>query len=226
MIKDELGNRRFYGVYRAIVSDNVDPLKNGRLKLQIPQVFGDAVTGWAWGISPSQSSALLPNIGDGVFVSFEGGDPSYPIWHGTFAQQPSAPIIDATAYSPVWSGTGLTFTGTPATGRYNRIGKQVFFQIKVAFNTVTNFGTGQYQLTLPVVPEGDYIFRNGGLHLGSTHYNIAADAEAGTTTVSLFHMQSGNGSNSFVYDDPFTGSNPVSLTTNGYMYISGTYFTV
>jgi hypothetical protein len=52
-------------------------------------------------------------------------------------------------YNPVWSGTGLAFTGTPATGSYLKLGNLVILQIDVLYTTVTNFGTGQYSLTLP-----------------------------------------------------------------------------
>ena len=141
----------------------------------------------------------------------------------TGATGPAWTIPSPITYTPTFSGTGLTFTGTPATGEYIQFGKYVFFNIKVTFNTITNFGTGQYHLTLPFAPDNDYIFRNGGIHQGSTHYNVAADAGAGTTTVDIYHMQSNNGSNSYVYDDPMTGTNPITLTTSGYMYVSGQY---
>lgn len=84
MIKDEYGNRRFFGVYRGIVQSNTDPLNKGRLKLQVPQVLGEAVTGWAWPIEQPGVARTLPEIGVGVFVMFEGGDPSFPLWIGTF----------------------------------------------------------------------------------------------------------------------------------------------
>lgn len=135
----------------------------------------------------------------------------------------TGPVSAVQTYSPVWSGTGLTYSGTPATGEYIQFGKCVFFNIKVLFSTVTNFGTGQYHLTLPFAPDNNYCFRNGGLHQGGTHYNIMADAGVGTTTVDIYHMQSSSGPNSYVYDDPMTGTNPVSITTSGYMYISGQY---
>jgi hypothetical protein len=53
------------------------------------------------------------------------------------------------SYTPVWSGTGLTYTGTPTSGFYIKIGNLVQIQITVDFDNVTNFGTGQYSLTLP-----------------------------------------------------------------------------
>lgn len=87
MIKDEYGNRRFFGVYRGVVYSTDDPLNKGRIKLKVPQIMADAVTGWAWPVVPLTNSGAplpVPNLGDGVFVSFEGGDPSFPLWIGTF----------------------------------------------------------------------------------------------------------------------------------------------
>jgi hypothetical protein len=83
MIKDEFGNARFAGVYRAVVVDNADPKNLNRLRLQRPQLLGTEVTGWCWGIFPNTFIAL-PNVGDGVWAMFEGGDPSYPTWLGAF----------------------------------------------------------------------------------------------------------------------------------------------
>ena len=80
MVVDEYGNHRFYGIYRAIVQANNDPIKQGRLKLTVPQVLFDQVTSWAWPIFPnSGSGATVPAVGDIVWVSFEGGDPSFPV---------------------------------------------------------------------------------------------------------------------------------------------------
>jgi len=84
MIKDEFGNRRFYGIYRGVVVDTNDPLNKNRIKVQVPQILLSEVTGWAWGMASSGTVRVAPSIGDGVWVQFEGGDPSYPIWVGTF----------------------------------------------------------------------------------------------------------------------------------------------
>jgi hypothetical protein len=69
--------KRFYGVYRAIVIDNKDPLDKKRLKLQIPQIFLTEITGWSW---PGSSVFFIPVIGSTVWAMFEGGDPSFPVW--------------------------------------------------------------------------------------------------------------------------------------------------
>jgi len=82
MIKDEFGNRRFFGVYRGVIAEVNDPNSQKRVKLSIPQVFGNVTTDWAW---PAEAY-LTPKIGQGVFVLFEGGDPSYPVYFGMFGE--------------------------------------------------------------------------------------------------------------------------------------------
>lgn len=84
MLKDAYGNVRFYGVYRGVVVDNLDPKGLGRLKVQVPQVLLDQVTDWAWAVHQPGVLRLTPPVGEGVMVMFEGGDPSFPIWLGTF----------------------------------------------------------------------------------------------------------------------------------------------
>jgi uncharacterized protein involved in type VI secretion and phage assembly len=76
----------FYGKYRAIVSDNQDPLMIGRIKAKAPDVFGDEESGWAMPCAPFGGSGMgffaVPAKGAGVWIEFEGGDPDYPIWSG------------------------------------------------------------------------------------------------------------------------------------------------
>lgn len=106
MIKDEFGNRRFYGLYRGIVVDNSDPLKKKRLKLKVPQVLGEEITEWAWSKETSSVKTKSPNPGQGVWVLFEGGDPSYPVWSGTFGTNVTQD--NHVLVNPMPSGTSLT----------------------------------------------------------------------------------------------------------------------
>lgn len=84
MLKDYQGNVRFYGLYRGVVVATDDPKSLGRLKLQVPQVLLNEVTDWAYGVAQPGVTRTTPDIGSGVFVMFEGGDPSFPVWLGTF----------------------------------------------------------------------------------------------------------------------------------------------
>lgn len=80
------GSQRFLGVYRGQVVNNKDPQKLRRVKLTVPLVTGDQPTDWAWPKDQSATYAQLPAVGQGVMVMFEGGDPSHPIWLGTFGK--------------------------------------------------------------------------------------------------------------------------------------------
>src|SRR6266536_570716 len=88
--------RRFYGKYRAIVVDNQDPSRLGRLRLKVPSVLGpDVVTGWAtpcapYGGAADQGFLFVPERDAGVWVEFEEGDLEFPIWVGTFWTRPDA----------------------------------------------------------------------------------------------------------------------------------------
>ncbi|MEE4279084.1 MAG: phage baseplate assembly protein V [Halieaceae bacterium] len=78
--------RRFYGKYRGTVINNIDPLQKGRLLLQVPDVDSLLPTTWALPCLPFTGRQMgmwaLPQIGAGVWVEFEQGDPDYPIWTG------------------------------------------------------------------------------------------------------------------------------------------------
>lgn len=78
--------KRYYGVYRGTVVSNADPLNSRRLRLKVPQVFADQTTDWAWCKDSSTTHFTTPAIGQGVWVMFEGGDPSFPIWTGSFGK--------------------------------------------------------------------------------------------------------------------------------------------
>ena len=77
----------YFGKYRGVVSDNADPNLRGRIKVRVPAVLGDAEA-WALPCVPYAGDKVgfffLPEPGTAVWVEFEGGDPSYPIWAGCF----------------------------------------------------------------------------------------------------------------------------------------------
>ncbi len=79
---------RFYGLYRGIVTDNDDDQSLGRIKAQIPTVLGDVESGWCMPCVPYAGDqvgiAFLPEVGSGVWIEFEGGDVSYPVWVGCY----------------------------------------------------------------------------------------------------------------------------------------------
>lgn len=78
--------QKFYGKYRGMVVNNIDPMGIGRIQVQVPDVTGLIPGGWAMPCFPFASTQLgfyaLPQIGGGVWVEFEQGNPDYPIWSG------------------------------------------------------------------------------------------------------------------------------------------------
>ncbi len=77
---------RHYGKYRGTVSDNQDPRKQGRLKVRVPEILGEVDSGWALPCTPYAGEKTgvytVPPVGAGVWVEFEAGDVSRPIWVG------------------------------------------------------------------------------------------------------------------------------------------------
>lgn len=77
------GIGRYYSSYRAYVTKNEDPQNQGRIKVCVPEVNGVIL----WALSKGQHGGfdngfkyLHPKIGDTVWVEFEDGDLSKPIW--------------------------------------------------------------------------------------------------------------------------------------------------
>lgn len=91
-ILERLRNR-FYGKYRGTVTD-VDA-QTCRIKARVPAVLGDTPTGWCMPCvpyaGPGVGIAFLPESGSGVWIEFEGGDVSYPIWVGCYWRQGEVP---------------------------------------------------------------------------------------------------------------------------------------
>ena len=89
---------QFFGKYRGRVLSNKDPLGRGRLRVQVPQVLeGSAV--WAMPCVPyagkERGFFAMPDVGTGVWVEFEAGDPSFPIWTGCFWNENDIPGSDS-----------------------------------------------------------------------------------------------------------------------------------
>jgi uncharacterized protein involved in type VI secretion and phage assembly len=85
---------RFYGKYRGIVTDNNDPTGRGRIEVIVPAVMGSAPV-WALPCVPYAGDNMgfyaIPERDTGVWVEFEAGDPSYPVWVGCFWADGQAP---------------------------------------------------------------------------------------------------------------------------------------
>ncbi len=97
----------YYGKYRGIVTDNQDPDNQGRIKLQIPGLLGEAEVR-AWPSLPFAGKQhgifFLPEVGDGVWVEFESGQLTHPIWSGSwFAENETTPEMVPDSYCLITS---------------------------------------------------------------------------------------------------------------------------
>ena len=79
------------------MTDNDDPDQSGRIKVKVPQLFDDDETDWATPCVPFANKGhgfyVLPEVDDTVWVEFEAGDPSHPIWTGCWWAQGKAPSL-------------------------------------------------------------------------------------------------------------------------------------
>jgi uncharacterized protein involved in type VI secretion and phage assembly len=79
---------KFYGKYRGMVLNNIDPMQMGRIMVQVPDVSNVLPSTWAMPCVPftgiQSGFFVVPAIGSGVWIEFEQGDADYPIWTGGF----------------------------------------------------------------------------------------------------------------------------------------------
>ena len=97
--------QKYYGKYRGIVINNVDPLQIGRIQAIVPDVGALLPTTWAMPCVPiagvQMGTYVVPQTGAGVWIEFEQGDPDYPIWVGGY-------------WGSVAEVPGLALAGLPA----------------------------------------------------------------------------------------------------------------
>lgn len=117
--------QKYYGKYRGMVISNVDPMQQGRLMVQVPDVGGLIPGTWAMPCVPiagiQNGMFALPIPGSGVWVEFEQGDPDYPIWVGGFwgsaAEVPALALLTPPAVPAITLQTplqnGLTISDVP-----------------------------------------------------------------------------------------------------------------
>jgi hypothetical protein len=125
------------------------------------------------------------------------------------------------SYNSVWSGTGLSYTGNPVEAFYIKIGNFVIVQIDVEFDSVTNFGSGQYSLTLPFASKYHTDVYGGSIHKvvnqGVDHYSIKGHLSNGSTSFTVWAV----GSNAA--DQPFDHDSPVNIDTDDKFHMSFSY---
>jgi len=103
---------RFYGKYRGTVTSVDD--STWRIQASVPNVLPDGNVGWCMPCVPYAGSQvgflMLPEVGSNVWIEFEGGDVSYPIWCGMFWDSGDLPsTAKATVKSIVTTAGSIAF---------------------------------------------------------------------------------------------------------------------
>jgi Uncharacterized protein conserved in bacteria len=114
---------RYYGKYRGTVTDNIDPLMLGRI-LPLVQAMPGMLLNWALPATPYAGEGVgfyaIPPIGARVWVEFEGGDPSYPIWSGCFWDEGEMPLEPVNPLNKVFATefVRMSLDDTPGEGGF------------------------------------------------------------------------------------------------------------
>ena len=112
------GPKKYYGKYRGVVVDNVDLLHLGRIQAIVPDVSNVIPTTWAMPCVPIANKAagtfVVPQIGSGVWIEFEHGDPDHPIWVGGYwgiaAETPPLSLLATPGDPPIIISTTAQHT--------------------------------------------------------------------------------------------------------------------
>jgi|688.fasta_scaffold66599_7 hypothetical protein len=111
----------------------------------------------------------------------------------------------------------MVYTGNPCLIEVQRIGKMITANALINFTNVTNFGTGQIYINIPVgIPTRAHDLQAGGFLLdGGSYYTIFATLGASATKMYLWHPTSNGGS------DTVTHNKPTTLDTTSVINITG-----
>lgn len=142
----------------------------------------------------------------------------------------------ATRFTPAFTATGLTFTGTGVNhptykSYYVKIGHQVTFWIEIDLLTVTNFGTGQLKTEMPFMPY------TGTMHHFPAWVNVdpavnpdiaghvvcQADHAINTKVLDLHWYFAETAVPKPIMETQLTATSPVNLSTATQIYVNGTY---
>lgn len=135
----------------------------------------------------------------------------------TGPEGPAAAEVSFTTNLSVVSGTEPV--GEQTTSSYIKNGALVFITMNFDLSTVSNFGTGQYTVTLPFAPKYDFLLSSGHIHTESKNndYGVHAELTAGSTVAILVYTANGG------KDEPLTSTSPKTLTVDDDFHISGSY---
>lgn len=125
--RDGLTRVEWIGLWPGTVVDANDPIRRGRVRVRVDQVYGPAdlpagdqkipderlpwaMPGFSWGGDRGSGDFAVPPVGAGVWVAFWMGCPEYPVYLTGFAGEGDVPAPVLSAYGPAGPRTRLIRT--------------------------------------------------------------------------------------------------------------------
>ena len=168
------------------------------------------------------TTSLTMNTNANIVMSV-GGTANSLVVSSTSATINGNTVVTQTtgSFNPLFTDASGTTAGATATGNYTKLDGLCYYRVYIDFSTCTNFGTGQYQITLPFPSAQTMTIRGGTLHqtTGNSLYHIAGITENTTSNVIQNLYYSGS-----TTDLAWKYNTPVSATSvTSHFDISGIY---
>ena len=171
------------------------------------------------------TTSLTMNTNANIIMSV-GGTANSMVISSTSATIGGNAVVTQTSasFNPLFTDASGTTAGATATGNYTLHGSLCYFRVYIDFATCTNFGTGQYQITLPFASVETMRQAGGTLHqttgAGSPSlFHIAGITDtAVSTTVHKLYYSGSTTDLAWKYNTPVNGT-----STGSHFDISGIY---
>ena len=153
------------------------------------------------------STPTNPRVGD---MYYDTDADLLKYWNGTafieIADNNLSTTISVLPTTMQTVNNNMVYTGNPVTIEVQRIGKMITANAIIDFTNVTNFGTGQIYINMPVgIPTRAHDLSAGGFLVdGGTTYTIFATLGASATQMYLWHPTSNGGSDTVTHNKPTT----------------------
>jgi hypothetical protein len=153
------------------------------------------------------STPTNPRVGD---MYYDTDADLLKYWNGTafieIADNNLSTTISVLPTTMQTVNNNMVYTGNPVTIEVQRIGKMITANAIIDFTNVTNFGTGQIYINMPVgIPTRAHDLSAGGFLVdGGTTYTIFGTLGASATQMYLWHPTSNGGSDTVTHNKPTT----------------------
>jgi uncharacterized protein involved in type VI secretion and phage assembly len=181
-----MSGKKYFGKHRGTVLNNVDPLNRGRILAQVPAVSSLFPSTWCEPCLPlagiQMGAYFVPQIEAGVWIEFEEGDPSRPIWTGCYWGSAAEVPVLALAGLPASPSIVLQTSGQNTIMISDVPGAAGGILLKTATATVSISDTGiilqSGSSSLSLLPSGAVAITNGAASVTLAGPSVAINVEA------------------------------------------------